>query len=94
MPGSAGNTTTNFRKEQKSLIIGLSGQAAISIAELDVLEPADGIALVGDDLCLPDKGDRHGTHDQEAEDKSDHDVRLVNLAPKDAAHPFHGRGSP
>src|SRR5215469_957440 len=64
---------------------------SISIAELDLFEPADGVALVGNDLCLPDKGDRHGSHDQEAQDKSDPDVRLANLTPKDAANPWHGR---
>jgi hypothetical protein len=63
----------------------------LSIVELDLFEPADGVALVGNDLCLPDKGDRHGSHDQEAEDKSDPDVRLANLTPKDAANPWHGR---
>jgi hypothetical protein len=35
----------------------------VSIAELDLFEPADGIALVGNDLRLPQQGDRHGSHD-------------------------------
>ena len=59
-----------------------------SIAESDVFEPANGVALIGNDLCLPYQGDRHGAHDQ-----GDPDVRLVNLTPQDAAQPFHGSGS-
>lgn len=43
----------------------------LSIAELDVFERANSIAPVGNRLGLPDKRDRHGAHDQEAEDKSE-----------------------
>lgn len=44
---------------------------SLSIAELDVFERANSIAPVGNRLRMPDKRDRHGAHDQEAEDKSE-----------------------
>jgi len=65
-----------------------------SVSCLQLLEPPDRIALVGDDLRLPYQGNGHGAHDYEAKDQSDADVRLANLTPKNAANPFHGWSSP
>src|SRR5690348_11509733 len=63
-------------------------------AEFDLFEPANRLALVGNNLRLPDERDGHDAHDQEAEDKSGPDIRLANLNSKIAANPFHGWSSP
>ena len=55
------------------LCVGLEGCVCLRfagrdrlIAGLEVFEPANRVALVGNDLCLPHQGDRHGAHEQEA----------------------------
>jgi len=61
-----------------------------SAAEPHVLQPSDGLALIGDDLCLPDKGNGHGAHGEKTEDQSNTEVRLANLNAKEAANLMHG----
>lgn len=65
-----------------------------SISGLELFQPPDRIALIGNDLGLPDEGNRHGAHDNEAKNQSNADVRLANLAPENATNPFHGNTSP
>jgi hypothetical protein len=68
----------------------LSPVLGFSAAELDLFEPADGIALVGNDLGLPDDGNRHDAHEEKADDESKPQMQLANLNPTNAANPFHG----
>ena len=63
-------------------------------AKLQLLQPLDGFALAGNDLRLPDQGNGHKAHGNNAEDEDDTDVGLLSGKPKCTPKPSHGRGSP
>lgn len=63
-------------------------------AELELFEPLDGFALVGDDLCLPHERNGHEAHADDAKYQNKSNLRLLGGKVKDAAKPGHGKGSP
>jgi len=60
-----------------------------SAAELQRLEPLDGSALVGDDLRLPDDGDGHEAHQENADSEGEVGVGLASREAKGANEPSH-----
>lgn len=67
-----------------------SKSARLLIAHLQLLEPADSVALISYDLRLPKESNRHSTHEDKTEDEGDSQVGFTNLTPKSATNPFHG----
>jgi hypothetical protein len=65
-----------------------------SSTELESFEPLDCFALVGDDLRLPDQGNGHKAHGNNAKDEDEADDGLVSRNTQNAAKPIHGKGSP
>jgi len=63
-------------------------------SELKLLQPLDRLALIGNDLRLPDKGDGHEAHGDDAKNENQPNVGLLNGKTKDASKPSHGKGSP
>jgi hypothetical protein len=62
-------------------------------AELELFEPLNGFALVGDDLSLPNERNGHEAHADDAEYKNESNRGLLGGKVKDAAKPGHGKGS-
>src|SRR5580704_16335326 len=54
-------------------------------AELELFEPLDSFALVGDNLRLPDKGDGHEAHGDNTNNENQSDVGLLSGKTKDAS---------
>ena len=65
-----------------------------SASELQLFQPLNGFALVGDNLRLPNERDRHEAHGDDAEDEDETEVGLLSGEPKCTPKPSHGRGSP
>ena len=63
-------------------------------AELELFEPLNGFALVGDDLRLPDERDRHAAHGDDTKNKNESNVGFLGRKTKGASKPCHGKGSP
>jgi hypothetical protein len=57
--------------------------------ELELFEPLDSFPLVRDDLGLPDEGDGHETHGENAENQYEADIGLVSGNVKNAPKPCH-----
>jgi hypothetical protein len=62
--------------------------------ELELFEPLYGFALVGNDLRLPDKGNGHEGHGDDAKNKNQSDIGLLSGKVKNASKPGHGKESP
>ena len=63
-------------------------------AELELFEPLNSFALVGDNLRLPYQGNGHTAHGNNAKDENEADVGLVSRKAEDAPKPSHSKGSP
>src|SRR5713101_1133954 len=71
-----------------------AGNRGLLAAKLDLFQPLNGFALVGDNLRLPDERNGHEAHGDDAEDEDETDVGLLSGEPKCMPKPSHGRGSP
>jgi hypothetical protein len=72
----------------------VGGNSSQLATELELLEPVNRFALIGDDLRLPDEGDGHDAHGKDAKDQNEADMGFLNGKPESAAKPHHGKGSP
>lgn len=63
-------------------------------AELEALEPLNSFALAGNDLRLPDQGNGHQAHGNNAKHKNEDDFGLVDRKGEGAPKPRHSKVSP
>ena len=63
-------------------------------AELELFEPLDGLALVGDNLSLPDQRDGHAAHGDDTKEENKADAGFLGGKVEHALKPSHGKGSP
>jgi len=83
------------RSEQRNRVVVARADHRMALAaKLQLFQPLDGFALIGDDLRLPDERDRHEAHSDDAEDEDEADIGLLSGKPKYTPKPSHGRGSP
>src|SRR5216684_4135658 len=68
-----------------------AGDRMPSAAKFQLFQPLDGFALIGDDLRLPDEGNGHEAHGDDAEDEEEADIGLLSGKPKYTPKPSHGR---
>ncbi len=59
-----------------SLLAGQGTRSFLTslISGLELLKPTDDVALVGNDLRLPDERNGHGAHNKQANDEDDTDL--------------------
>ena len=63
-------------------------------SEFETLEPTDGFPLMSNDLRLPNEGNGHQAHRQDAKCEHDSDVRFVGGDTKGPVKPGHSESSP
>ena len=61
-------------------------------SELEALQPADVLALIGDNLRLPDQTDGHNAHGHDADRKDQAHLRFGRLAMESSSDPGHELG--
>ena len=57
--------------------------------EFELFEESNGVALVGDNLSLPNNCDGQEAHGDHAEDENDVDEGFLDWKPKGAPNPRH-----
>ena len=82
------------RERRNRVVVARAGHRMALAAKLQLFQPLDSFALIGDDLRLPDERDRHEAHGYDAEDEDEADIGLLSGKPKYTPEPSHGRGSP
>lgn len=95
--GCQESTGRNRLTRRNSLSIAVnfegSGKSTMRVglaAELHALEPLDSFALAGDNLCLPDQGDGHQAHGNNAKHQDEDDFRLMDGKGEGTPKPRHG----
>ena len=82
------------RAAESSWLWRSAGDRMPSAAKFQLFQPLNGFALIGDDLRLPDEGNGHEAHGDDAEDEDEADIGLLSGKPKYTPKPGHGGGSP
>ena len=86
---------TLFReRREETLTLTKSALREGLAAELELFEPLNGFALVGNDLRLPHQRDRHAAHGDDSKEQHDADAGFLCGKVEQALKPSHGKGSP
>jgi len=92
--GSADIEELFFTSDERSLGTRSEFERVTLTAELELFEPLNGFALVGNDLRLPYQGNGHAAHADNTKDEDEADAGLLSGKAENALKPSHSKESP